>query len=450
MEGFSSNEDANKGTDRYGQCLLEAQKNGYVEWFNPSGSGNRCFYEYFPQLPERPKTWDECLVALRDQMANDVVIRSTASCFNINIKVLRWDGNITEITPFTNIGKTSVFLAYTGIHYFLLIKEEESSSVRSKSGQYFPDQLYFQNYSTSSFDSGKTDGVIKANYKWTEEGNIVQMSSDGENRNKPQEREEASTKVTETQLVDQFSHLSTQNNMAEKYKKERDVALLRIKNLEDEMENLKKQLKYKDLGKDEEDGTRIRKETKISQKIVPKELTGFVNPFNCKVSCGLSVILFVFFVMGLQVCNRRFISKLSEDTVNCSTSLDYFFKNDLLTPGPVGKRFYKLITDDYTVHHALQEAVKTCMPGESYPALLVFHYKKVDGKIRAGHCVAIMPDGVFIDVQKKRYWNPFHLSEPISHIYVVKVDDFFAKLWVIGCLLCDCEYECYRSPDDLN
>lgn len=136
--------------------------------------------------------------------------------------------------------------------------------------------------------------------------------------------------------------------------------------------------------------------------------------------------------------------------MNCSLSLRYFYDNGILTPGPVGKRFFKYISADYTVHHALQEAVKTCMPGESYPALLVFHYKEINGTIRSGHCVAIMPDGTFIDVQKKRYWSPSHWDEPISHIYVVKVDEFFARIWVIGCQLFDCEYECYRSPDELN
>ena len=42
-----------QGVDRYGQCLLEAEEIGYVERFNPSGSGNRCFYECIAKFVEK-------------------------------------------------------------------------------------------------------------------------------------------------------------------------------------------------------------------------------------------------------------------------------------------------------------------------------------------------------------------------------------------------------------
>ena len=129
----------------------------------------------------------------------------------------------------------------------------------------------------------------------------------------------------------------------------------------------------------------------------------------------------------------------------CSLALNYFFKTvRLLIPGPVEKSFCRLITGKYDLNLALKEAVEKCMPGESHPALLVINYKQQKGSTRAGHCVAIMPDGKFIDVQKKRYWKP-HKSEKhsIRRIYVVKVNKSVAKQLVKKCGLNICEDECY-------
>ena len=185
---------------------------------------------------------------------------------------------------------------------------------------------------------------------------------------------------------------------------------------------------------------------------VPHELAGFNSPFNCKVSCGASVVLFVLFTMGFLVCNLSFISNFPADVTNCSLSLELFHKYGLITPGPVGKRFFKRITEEYTIDQAVLEAVEICMPGESYPALLVFHYAQKDGSTRAGHCVAIMPNGALIDIQKKHYWNSTCCDEPISHIYVAKVDEISAVLWTIGCERGNCERECYKeqTPDQLD
>jgi hypothetical protein len=48
----------------------------------------------FPALKERPKTWKKCILALRNEMTNHVVIRSAASLFSININVIDWTGVI--------------------------------------------------------------------------------------------------------------------------------------------------------------------------------------------------------------------------------------------------------------------------------------------------------------------------------------------------------------------
>ncbi|XP_028398727.1 uncharacterized protein LOC114522276 [Dendronephthya gigantea] len=173
MDSFGSSEENNVVDDRYLQCLIAAKKRGYVLHKNPTSAQNRCFYECiaettgktveeviysiteymlqnqfvpkngiddddgdeepefedllsylsdadFPHLPGRPETWRECIIALQDQMANSVVIRSTASCFALNINVIDWNENLTEIAPFDNKAETSVFLAYTGLHYMLL------------------------------------------------------------------------------------------------------------------------------------------------------------------------------------------------------------------------------------------------------------------------------------------------------------------------------------------
>ncbi|XP_028398581.1 uncharacterized protein LOC114522151 [Dendronephthya gigantea] len=172
MDSFESNKEYKVVDERYFQCLLEAKKKGYVLQKNPSSAQNRCFYvciaesigkpvdeaiylinQYmlanqfvpknynddgdeepeledllsylsdadYPHLPAgRPETWPECIIGLQNQMVNNVVIRSTASCFGINVKIIYWNGSLMEIAPFDSKAEISVFLAYTGIHYMLL------------------------------------------------------------------------------------------------------------------------------------------------------------------------------------------------------------------------------------------------------------------------------------------------------------------------------------------
>ena len=46
----------------------------------------------FPALGKRPKTWYDCVIGLRDEMANHVVIQSAASLFAVNIHIIDWMG----------------------------------------------------------------------------------------------------------------------------------------------------------------------------------------------------------------------------------------------------------------------------------------------------------------------------------------------------------------------
>ena len=42
----------------------------------------------FQALGKRPKTWRDCVIGLRDEMANHVVIQSAASLFALNIHII--------------------------------------------------------------------------------------------------------------------------------------------------------------------------------------------------------------------------------------------------------------------------------------------------------------------------------------------------------------------------
>ncbi|KAK3729738.1 hypothetical protein QZH41_011199, partial [Actinostola sp. cb2023] len=121
-------------------CLLEASKLGFTLKADPSGARNRCFYQCiakhlqmmenevfdmvqtfmlsnqyinnvnedgteenqdlmqfisdadFTNLNKRPSTWKDAVLALRREMANHVVIRSTASIFSLNMNIVDWRG----------------------------------------------------------------------------------------------------------------------------------------------------------------------------------------------------------------------------------------------------------------------------------------------------------------------------------------------------------------------
>lgn len=42
----------------------------------------------FQALGRRPNTWRDCVIALRDEMANHVEIQSAASLFTLNIHII--------------------------------------------------------------------------------------------------------------------------------------------------------------------------------------------------------------------------------------------------------------------------------------------------------------------------------------------------------------------------
>ncbi|XP_033121548.1 uncharacterized protein LOC117120621, partial [Anneissia japonica] len=184
-------------------CLLEASRRGFTLKTDPSGSGNRCFYQCiasylsakehevfkivqlfmlanqivhsvedgvlqqqnlfeflsnadFPNLTERPATWEQCVIALQDQMASHVVIRAAATIFSFNCNIIDWRGRITVAKPFGEVrsGISDVFLAYTGDHYMLLtsnvcyrpIRMNDKASERHKGAEMFyhsgPEEYY--------------------------------------------------------------------------------------------------------------------------------------------------------------------------------------------------------------------------------------------------------------------------------------------------------------------
>lgn len=183
-------------------------------------------------------------------------------------------------------------------------------------------------------------------------------------------------------------------------------------------------------------------------------MLGFNNPFNCAVSCVLSVVSFIFFKMGLRICNRKLIvgvhcelSKVKEaeevcEVGNCSLTLKNFYDVSLIEENPV---FSKEIKDGDNILCAFEEvsetiAIANAGQTHAYPVLLVMHYKVEN---YAGHCVAIMPDGVFIDVQKKIYWEPGKDKRIaiVNRIDVWKVDEREAKEWQKLCHLKKCRGE---------
>ncbi|XP_028398580.1 uncharacterized protein LOC114522150 [Dendronephthya gigantea] len=183
------------------------------------------------------------------------------------------------------------------------------------------------------------------------------------------------------------------------------------------------------------------------QRNVPHEMAEFNNPFNCSVSCGLSCVLFVFFKMEFQVCTRKFINMFPRVRC-CSLALKHFFQIRLLVAGPKETSFCRSITEDCSLDRALKEVVSKCMQEESHPALLVIKYRQQNGSTRAGHCVVIMPDGEFIDVQKKKYWKPTKSEKhSIGLICVVKFNMGVAQQWVKKCGLDICEDECYYGSN---
>ena len=46
----------------------------------------------YPSLGNRPSTWRDCVLALKDEMATHVVIRAAATLLSLNVNIIDWNG----------------------------------------------------------------------------------------------------------------------------------------------------------------------------------------------------------------------------------------------------------------------------------------------------------------------------------------------------------------------
>ncbi len=146
-------------------------------------------------------------------------------------------------------------------------------------------------------------------------------------------------------------------------------------------------------------------------------------------------------------CTLRELPEEACAVGNCSLSFQDFYNVGLIKETPA---LSKEIIDANKTEGWMQEAIET-MEGESHPALFRMHYKEnEDGKKRAGHCMAIMPDGTFIDVQMKQIWEPKHDKrlKSVNLIEVWKIERKAAKDWEEKCGLKKCEIECIVCASD--
>ena len=119
----------------------------------------------------------------------------------------------------------------------------------------------------------------------------------------------------------------------------------------------------------------------------------------------------------------------------CYRSLTNFHDTGLLEDKE--KVFTADITEQYTINDALRDARKK-LKNQIYPSVLAIEYKEShDGTEQVGHCVAMMPNGNYIDVNEKQYWRPT-LDCPISKIHVVKVEESSVVKWQRNCGLHKC------------
>ena len=132
---------------------------------------------------------------------------------------------------------------------------------------------------------------------------------------------------------------------------------------------------------------------------------------------------------------------------NCSLLFKDFYHVGLIEETQL---FVKKINGADEINCYLKEATEV-MKNESHPALFVMKYnEEQDGTTRAGHCMAIMPSGIIIDVQMGRAWEPNndkHLKS-VSEIAVWKVAKKAAKDWEEKCGFQKCEIECFVSTTD--
>ena len=191
--------------------------------------------------------------------------------------------------------------------------------------------------------------------------------------------------------------------------------------------------------------------SKNYNQVEPPELAGFFDSCTCPVSCGLSVVLFILYMMELRLCPQRFmiylrskIPRATPEVGKCSMFLTDCSEAGLLEEKDV---FNKAITGACTINNALGE-VRRELKDQTDPAVLAIEYKKrPDGKQAVGHCVARMPDNKYIDVTERQYWTP---TPDISHIHVVNVNKSNFSDWKHHCEIRICEDECTVAPPNVQ
>ncbi|CAB4035562.1 Hypothetical predicted protein, partial [Paramuricea clavata] len=219
-----------KMADRRTQCLLEVTKRGFTLDFDPSGERNRCFYQClgnhlgvavpdvidvlekymlknrvvpvekeddsfatedlwdflsdvdFSALGTRPSTWEESVLGLRDEMANDmandVVIRCAASLFSLNIHIIDWIGldNVkTEHSqnPYAQRGPQDAWNSSS----FLIISDEDEDMECNTATR--PDMVVISSGDSSEeSDSHKIQRKRKKEKKQTQGSMKVDSSTD--------------------------------------------------------------------------------------------------------------------------------------------------------------------------------------------------------------------------------------------------------------------------------
>ena len=252
-------------------------------------------------------------------------------------------------------------------------------------------------------------------------------------------------------LTKELEHHKTLNAKSKK------VAMHNIKLQKDNDELLLKVQQYRDIPKDYKDGASKSEEKTFSYQMKHSDFADFRHPFNCPVSCVPSVVSYIFHKMELRVCNRRFILEMHcllrelPDEVckvgNCSLSFQDFHYVGLFEETPL---FVKDISEYDEVDGYLQEAIEI-MKNEFHPALFVIKYKEgQDGTTRAGHCMAILPNGIIWDVQMERVWEPKSdkLLKSVNEIALWKVVEKEAKEWEEKCGLRKCKTECTACTSD--
>lgn len=130
------------------------------------------------------------------------------------------------------------------------------------------------------------------------------------------------------------------------------------------------------------------------------------------------------------------LDSLSRVDIECEVTKCNFSFEDFRNVGIIENKsiFSFTVTDAEKIESGLPRAINK-MKQERHPALFLIYKKEKNGRSRIGHCVAILPDGKFVDVQKRCYWDPEGDSflPNISRIVIWKVDESIIKQWDAEC-----------------